>query len=338
MSKLKQKLKKLKSYSRFLRKDYLRNKMPFSFIKMCFVYGIEFGSWQHHIFKTLASNGFKFSPKNGNHFNAKGDEVVVSNESKNLHFNLSLTYPWIAEEVFNANIYKFPKSIYNLLFNGQQKYIVLDMGANRGYASLYFAMQRWCEKIYAFELFPQTAQQAQENFALNPMLQSKITLHKYGLGSKETISKSISGGGDNSNLSTIECSFLPHRDGISSMNDKFLENYAPEESENLTKIKCHIRVASETLQEIFTQNPQARFIVKIDVEGAEYEIMRDIAKYFPQSFERIYCILGDTHCGFVEWLEILRPYDYEVLSAKPTDNGCCEFIMLSRRLIATIGK
>lgn len=87
MSKLKTKLKKLKSYSRFLRKDYLRKKMPFSFIKMCFVYGIEFGSWQHHTLKTLSSNDFKFIPKNGNSFNTKDDEILCKN--KDLVFNLS---------------------------------------------------------------------------------------------------------------------------------------------------------------------------------------------------------------------------------------------------------
>lgn len=122
------------------------------------------------------------------------------------------------------------------------------------------------------------------------------------------------------------------------MNDSFLQNYAPEENENLSKTICLIRVASESLSEIFTQNPTAHFILKIDVEGAEYEIMRDIAKHFPQAFERIDCILGDTHCGFLQWLEILRPFDYEVLSAKPTDNGCCEFIMVHKRAIKTAYK
>lgn len=149
----------------------------------------------------------------------------------------------------------------------------------------------------------------------------------------KNLSNPIWGGGNS--IGTIECSYLPHRDGISSMNDSFLQNYAPEENENLSKTICHIRVASEVLSEIFTQNPTAHFIFKIDVEGAEYEIMRDIAKHFPQAFERIDCILGDTHCGFLQWLEILRPFDYEVLSAKPTDNGCCEFIMVHKRVIKT---
>lgn len=97
----------------------------------------------------------------------------------------------------------------------------------------------------------------------------------------KNLSNLIWGGGNS--IGTIECSYLPHRDGISSMNDSFLQNYAPEENENLSKTICHIRVASEVLSEIFTQNPTAHFILKIDVEGAEYEIMRDIAKHFPQA-------------------------------------------------------
>lgn len=106
-----------------------------------------------------------------------------------------MNYPWIANEIFTEKIYNFPKSIYALLFDNHQQYFVLDMGANRGYASLYFAMQKWCKKIFAFELFPQTCKQTRQNFALNPTLESKIMLYEYGLGGKETINKSIMVGG-----------------------------------------------------------------------------------------------------------------------------------------------
>lgn len=85
-----------------------------------------------------------------------------------------------------------------------------------------------------------------------------------------------------------------------------------------------------------TQIKMLDLSLKIDVEGAEYEIMHDIAVRFGEAFERVDMIFGDTHplksgeFGFIKWLEILRPFNYEVMSAKPLDNGCCEFIMLSR--------
>lgn len=194
MSKLKTKLKKFKSYSRLLRKDFLRSKMPFSFIKMCFIYGIQFGSPTHWSLKMLAHNGFEFVPKNGGKFSTKDDEIICENKTTNLRFNLSLNYPCIANEIFTEKIYNFPKSIYALLFDNHQQYFVLDMGANRGYASLYFAMQEWCKKVFSFELFPQTCDQAKQNFALNPTLESKITLYEYGLGGKESIKSNMGGG------------------------------------------------------------------------------------------------------------------------------------------------
>lgn len=197
MSKLKVKLKKLQSYSRLLRKGYLREKMPFSFIKMCFVCGIEFGHYKYHILKALAHNGFEFAPKNTQQFNAKDDEIRCENKTTNLRFNLSLHYPWIANEIFNAKIYNFPKSIHALLFGKKQQYVLLDIGCNRGYASLYFALQDWCKKIFAFELFPETCKQARQNLKLNPALESKITFCEYGLSSKEILNKAhkINGGG-----------------------------------------------------------------------------------------------------------------------------------------------
>lgn len=193
---LKLKLKKFKSYSRLLRKGYLREKMPFSFIKMCFACGVEFGSGSYYVLKALAHNGFKFAPKN-NKFDAKDDEIRCEDKTTNLRFNLSLHYPWIANEIFNEKIYNFPKSIYALLFGKKQQYILLDIGCNRGYASLHFAMQKWCEKIFAFELFPDTCKQARQNFKLNPALSSKITFCEYGLSSKETLIKThkVNGGG-----------------------------------------------------------------------------------------------------------------------------------------------
>lgn len=81
MSKLKAIFKKFKSYSRLLRKEYLRNKMPFYFIKICFIYDVELGSWRHYFLKALVHNGFEFVPKNGDKFSAKDDEIICKKQN-----------------------------------------------------------------------------------------------------------------------------------------------------------------------------------------------------------------------------------------------------------------
>ena len=202
--KIKEKIKKSKAYKRF-RKDL---KAFSSFDKLCIAYEIHRESWLYNVIYALSQKGFDFVPKNGIEFSKEDDEVLCigtfNNFIENLEevqntikfsFNLSLIYPWIAYEIFVDKIYKLPKSVNFLLFKNNQKYAVLDIGANRGYASLYFAMQEWCEKIFAFELFPQICQAARANFSLNPALATKINLYEYGLGNKENIDNSKSNGG-----------------------------------------------------------------------------------------------------------------------------------------------
>lgn len=128
----------------------------------------------------IPKNFSKSISSNPSEITLKSDKITI---------NLDTNYPWIAIEVFVTQIYALPKMISKLLFGEKaepKRYIVLDFGANRGYASLYFATQTWCEKIYAFELFPQTFTQACENIALNPALAPKITLFNYGLGNLDS--------------------------------------------------------------------------------------------------------------------------------------------------------
>lgn len=88
------------------------------------------------------------------------------------------------------------------------KYPVFDIGANRGYATLYFASQEWCEHVYAFELISETADLTKENLNINENLHLKIHLYKFRLGIQE---------------GKIKIKLFPESDGVSSMNFNFLK-------------------------------------------------------------------------------------------------------------------
>ena len=63
--------------------------------------------------------------------------------------------------------------------------MVLDVGMNFGTATLYFANQPNVTRVYSFEPFVPTYEEAVRNMHLNPRLHQKIATHAYGLGFKD---------------------------------------------------------------------------------------------------------------------------------------------------------
>lgn len=239
------------------------------------------------------------------------DILLLDNGS--IKIKVDMRYPVIAWEIFAEHIYGLPKMIV-----GERTYSVLDIGANRGYSALYFASLEYVEYVFSFELFPDIAKKAAENLALNPHLKSKIHFHNFGLGAAD---------------GTIMAHYLPERDGISSAHLSFLEQYAPEERERIEIQQCTIKPASLVLRDCIESNTLGHIIVKIDVEGAEYEIMQDLSRHYPQMFAHVDIIMGDTHSGFIKLLDILRPYGYDVYMAQPHANGTCPFILIKQGLL-----
>lgn len=82
-------------------------------------------------------------------------------------------------EIFVNKIYLLPPQI------SMKKFVVFDVGMNRGYASLYFADIENCEHVYGFELLSSTYKWACDNIELNPYLSSKIDTFNFGLWNKD---------------------------------------------------------------------------------------------------------------------------------------------------------
>ena len=87
----------------------------------------------------------------------------------------------------------FIENAYNVNLPIETQVIVMDIGMNIGIVSLYFATQNWCEKVYGYEPFQDTFQQALENFKMNNKLLGKIISQNFGLLDKEC-STTVSGG------------------------------------------------------------------------------------------------------------------------------------------------
>jgi FkbM family methyltransferase len=133
--------------------------------------------------------------------------------------------------------------------------VVVDVGMNSGLAALDFARLSKVSAVYGFEPFPKTFEMAMRNFALNPLLSSKIHAVCGGLAVQDE-SRVVK---YSSNL----------RAGMTTRG-------VPPTTFSLGE------VSTETIQlfdivacvsKIFTRHHNSSFILKMDCEGDEYDLI-----------------------------------------------------------------
>lgn len=230
-------------------------------------------------------------------------EALFSNGDLNIITDIQ--YPWIVYEIFSDKIYELQSDI-----DRNMEYNVLDIGANRCYASLFFAQKPNVKSVFAFELVKHTAEFARKILDLNPKYKDKIHLFDFGLGKENT---------------TVTINMLPHRDGCNTFNNDFFESYMPEEIGRGIPQICDVKKASEILKPIIIGNDVKNIILKIDAEGAEYDIFEDLRDNFPEIFDRVEIIVGDAHLGFERFFNFLPEDKFRVVYAHKQSDGCCPF-------------
>ena len=214
-------------------------------------------------------------------------------------------YPWIVYEIFSDKIYELQSDI-----DKNMEYNVLDIGANRCYASLFFAQKPNVKSVFAFELVKHTADFAKRILELNPKYKDKIHLYDFGLGKEDT---------------TVTINMLPHRDGCNTINNDFFESYMPEEIGRGIPQECNVKKASDVLKPIISDNNLQNIILKIDAEGAEYDIFEDLRDNYPSIFDKVQVIIGDAHLGFERFFNLLPENKFKVVYAHKQADGCCPF-------------
>ena len=148
--------------------------------------------------------------------------------------------------------------------------VLVDIGMNVGYVSLLYAQDKNVVRIYGYEPFPDTYAQALENISLNSdKIREKIIATNVGLGYGET------------QLQVVATTDGTARRSIytSSGNGEHVE------------IQCCD--AGRILTEIINENEGRNILLKIDTEGAEYDIFKSMEKM--NVFEKIYSIIMEYH-------------------------------------------
>jgi FkbM family methyltransferase len=149
--------------------------------------------------------------------------------------------------------------VYNVI-SGRQGSIVLDIGMNVGFASLYFAAQPWVEAVRSYEPVPETYARALRNFERNPALAAKITPQNFGLS-------------DAAGKVTFDyCRQWAAAVGVGGLNAEFRARHGIAESD-ISRVTVDMQDVCVAIQDVRAGYPRAQIIVKIDCEGAEYAII-----------------------------------------------------------------
>jgi len=130
--------------------------------------------------------------------------------------------------------------------------VLIDIGLNRGIASLFFATYPNIKKIYSFEPFKPTFELAKKNLELNPQLTEKINAFNFGLGKVDI---------------TLKLPYMANATGGMSTTYDVCKG-----DKNIKKETVIIKDAAKEMTSILEENKDKCIIVKCDCEGAEFEI------------------------------------------------------------------
>lgn len=149
--------------------------------------------------------------------------------------------------------------VYNVI-SSRQGCVVLDVGMNVGFASLYFAAQPWVGAVWSYEPVPATYTRALRNLERNPTLAAKIVPHNFGLS-------------DAAGKVTFDyCSPWAAAVGVSGLNAEFRRSHGISERD-ISRVSVDVRDVCSVIKDVRARYAQAPLMVKIDCEGAEYAIM-----------------------------------------------------------------
>lgn len=151
----------------------------------------------------------------------------------------------------------FIEKDYNLLSN--EKFVVFDIGMNIGISSLFFGLKTNVEKIYSFEPIEATYLQAVYNLEQNKVYSNKIEAFNFGLGGFTRVEKVLYNSQAKGNCGI--------RLDLSLVIDK----------ENAEEIEMNIKNISEVLPDLIAKHSGQKIVLKIDCEGAEYEMLQKLS-------------------------------------------------------------
>lgn len=215
-------------------------------------------------------------------FEKKFKDFEIRESKKGLEISFSnLVFDIDSSEEFLILSEIFVDKEYRFICN--ESCALIDIGTNVGMASIYFSQLDHIKKIYSFEPVKDTFDIAVKNFNRNNT-KKIVKFHNFGLGNLERKEKFLFANTTKGNCG-IRGDLSP-----SYQDDKVYE-----------KRIVLIKNASEVLEPIIEENRKLNIVVKMDCEGAEYEILENL--HNSNLLKRINIIILEWHDLGAEILE-----------------------------------
>lgn len=219
------------------------------------------------LFKLCYFNNFKFlsySPAENRILIKTDDDIILGTNNRF----------YTIKEVIGFNGYSIPQ-LYDF-----DEFVVFDIGLNRAYASLWFAKFDNCKSIYGFEIDPETYEKALSNINLNPKLSNKISAFNFGLSNEDK---------------EVDLYYVKGCDGVNTMFTEVVNCQAElKDKSKLKTKKVEVKKASTVISDIIkNHNIDSNIVLKVDTEGAEYDIISDLIE--TNLISKIDVILGEGH-------------------------------------------
>lgn len=204
----------------------------------------------------------------------KDGKIIITDEKKLAYQNDKVTIAFNTfDELYNIkDIYCRYMTTYNYkVFFDNREEIVIDIGMNIGAASIYFASREKVEKVYSFEPFKTTYKMAKYNIKMNDFARNKVIMKNVGLGKEDEIKEVIYN-------SEISCGLTTDRETTLKAINMYKEMGLVSNIE-LQEEQVEILSASKEIYNIISDNREKVIILKIDCEGAEYDILNELDRY-----------------------------------------------------------
>ncbi|MBL0718099.1 MAG: FkbM family methyltransferase [Alphaproteobacteria bacterium] len=202
---------------------------------------------------------------NGLLFNAFNLDDYISSKGVNFTKSNNLEENFIIKEVFRKQNYSFTTD---------KPTVCIDIGANIGITSIFFSTLPNVKKIYSFEPFKSTYDKMLKNLDLNPKAKKLIKSFNYGLSDKKEDLM-------------IDCN--SNTPGCNSTVVNRYENF----NDSFEKEKISLNVASKDIKAILDNHKKEKIVLKIDTEGSEYKILKDLNN--SKLLKRVDCIMIEWH-------------------------------------------
>ena len=163
--------------------------------------------------------------------------------------------------------------VYN--FHFPDNCVMVDIGMNVGFASLFFANNKKVEKVFSYEPFKPTFAQAQKNIKRNQYQSIKIEAYNFGLSGEEK---------------TLEIDYSYEKNasvGINGMSEFYIGKVKTE------KQIIEIKTITALFDIINAHNDTANIGIKMDCEGAEYEMIPQLV--VNPNFSKVKFIMLEWH-------------------------------------------